>query len=92
MPNFADADERPVRVAASDETPALGSAIHAAVAVGPAKRGYATVGMGAEAMAHRDEHVCPPAPDVLPTYRAPLRRVTLRLGLLRAPTHRRRVQ
>lgn len=47
----ADITARPVRVAASSQTPALGSAMFGAVAAGPELGGYATIVEAAESMA-----------------------------------------
>ena len=56
MQIYADVTGRPFRVSASDQTPALGSAMFGAVAAGPAAGGYATIEDAARAMARlRDE-------------------------------------
>ena len=56
MQIYADVTGRTWRVAASSQTPALGSAMFAAVAAGPAAGGYATIRDAAGRMAHlRDE-------------------------------------
>jgi L-ribulokinase len=56
MQIYADVTGRTWRVAASSQTPALGAAMFAAVAAGPAAGGYATIRDAASRMAHlRDE-------------------------------------
>jgi len=55
MQIYADVTGRSLRVAASAQTPALGSAMFAAVAAGSAAGGYATIQEAAEKMAHLRE-------------------------------------
>jgi L-ribulokinase len=56
MQIYADVTGRTFRIAASAQTPALGSAMFAAVAAGPAAGGYASIEDAAGRMAHlRDE-------------------------------------
>ena len=55
MQIYADVTGRTLRVAASAQTPALGSAMFAAVAAGSAAGGYATIQEAAEKMAHLRE-------------------------------------
>ena len=52
MQIYADVTGRTWRVAASSQTPALGSAMFAAVAAGPDAGGHATIEDAARAMAH----------------------------------------
>ena len=52
MQIYADITGRSWRVAASSQTPALGSAMFAAVAAGPAAGGYASIEDAAQRMAH----------------------------------------
>ena len=60
MQIYADATGREFRIAASAQTPALGSAMFAAVAAGPAAGGYASIEDAAERMAHlRDDTYVP---------------------------------
>jgi L-ribulokinase len=56
MQIYADVTGRTFRVAASAQTPALGSAMFAAVAAGPASGGYASIADATAQMAHlRDD-------------------------------------
>jgi len=56
MQIYADVTGRQMRISASAQTPALGSAMHAAVAAGSAAGGYDTIQAAAKKMAHlRDE-------------------------------------
>jgi L-ribulokinase len=60
MQIYADVTGLPIAVAASGQTPAVGAAMFAAVAAGPAAGGYATIGEAARRMAHlRDEVYVP---------------------------------
>jgi L-ribulokinase len=52
MQMSADITRRPIKVAASRQTPALGSAMFAAVAAGPERGGYSTIVEASAAMAH----------------------------------------
>jgi L-ribulokinase len=57
---YADVTGLPFRVSASDQTPALGAAMFAAVAAGPAAGGYATIQAAALAMARLKDDVYRP--------------------------------
>jgi L-ribulokinase len=60
MQIYADATGRTFRIAASAQTPALGSAMFAAVAAGPQSGGYASIEAAAARMAHlRDDAFVP---------------------------------
>jgi L-ribulokinase len=62
MQIYADVTGRELRVAASSQTPALGSAMFGAVAAGRAEGGYATIEEAAERMARvKDEVIRPNA-------------------------------
>ncbi len=62
MQIYADITGRTWRVAASSQTPALGSAMFAAVAAGPANGGHATIEEAAAVMAHLRDVVYVPDP------------------------------
>jgi len=60
MQIYADVTGRPMRISASEQTPALGSAMHAAVAAGADAGGYATIQDAAKKMARvKDEQYQP---------------------------------
>ena len=60
MQIYADVTGRPMRISASEQTPALGSAMQAAVAAGASAGGYATIQDAAAKMARvKDEHYQP---------------------------------
>jgi L-ribulokinase len=60
MQIYADVTGRPMRISASEQTPALGSAMHAAVAAGAEAGGYATIQDAAKTMARvKDEQYQP---------------------------------
>ncbi len=60
MQIYADVTGRPMLISASEQTPALGSAMQAAVAAGAAAGGYATISDAAAEMARvKDEHYAP---------------------------------
>ncbi len=61
---YADVLRRPVSVATSDQAPALGSAIHAAVAAGV----HADVASAAEAMGRKEQAVFTPDPERADAY------------------------
>jgi L-ribulokinase len=64
MQVYADVTGRPFRISASDQTPALGSAMFAAVAAGPGAGGYATIEEASRAMARlKDERYVPSPAD-----------------------------
>ena len=62
MQIYADATGRMFRIAASGQTPALGSAMFAAVAAGPEAGGYASIQEAAGRMAHLSDEVYEPNP------------------------------
>ncbi len=63
MQIYADATGRTFRIAASAQTPALGSAMFAAVAAGPEAGGYASIEDAAARMAHLRDDTFEPNPD-----------------------------
>jgi len=62
MQIYADVTGRPFRLSASDQTPALGSAMFGAVAAGAAAGGHATIQDAARAMARLKDLVYEPIP------------------------------
>jgi L-ribulokinase len=60
MQIYADVTGRPFRVSASDQTPALGSAMFGAVAAGPSAGGYATIQDASRAMARLKDEIYEP--------------------------------
>jgi len=63
MQIYADVTGRPIRIARSKQTPALGSAMFGAVAAGKEKGGYDTIGEAAENMASLKDIVYRPIPE-----------------------------
>lgn len=70
MQIYADVTGRSYRISATDQTPALGSAMFAAVAAGPAAGGFATIEEASRAMARLRDDVYEPDPTVRPVYDA----------------------
>lgn len=62
MQIYADVTGLPFRISASDQTPALGSAMHAAVAAGAEAGGYASITDASRAMARLRDTVYLPIP------------------------------
>ena len=62
MQIYADVTGRPFRISASDQTPALGSAMFAAVAAGSEAGGYATIEDASRAMARLKDEAYEPIP------------------------------
>ncbi|MFL5715346.1 MAG: ribulokinase [Chloroflexota bacterium] len=65
---YADVTGRTFRISASEQTPALGSAMFAAVAAGPDAGGYATIEAASRAMARVRDTVYTPNPAAQATY------------------------
>jgi L-ribulokinase len=63
MQIYADVTGRPFRISASDQTPALGSAMFAAVAAGAAAGGHATIEDASRAMARLKDVTYEPIPE-----------------------------
>jgi L-ribulokinase len=63
MQIYADVTGKPFRISASDQTPALGSAMFASVAAGAAAGGHASIGAASRAMGRLEEHVYEPIPE-----------------------------
>ena len=70
MQIYADVCGLPIRLAASDQAPALGSAMFAAVAAGPQAGGYDSIVEAAARMAHLSEVSYRPEPAHRATYEA----------------------
>jgi L-ribulokinase len=68
MQIYADVTGRPFRLSASDQTPALGSAMFGAVAAGIEGGGYRTIEEAARAMARLKEHGYEPIAENLAIY------------------------
>ena len=68
MQVYADVTGRTWRVAASAQAPALGSAMYAAVAAGPAAGGYADIAAAAAHMAHLRDEAFEPIPANVAVY------------------------
>jgi L-ribulokinase len=68
MQIYADVVGLPFRVSASDQTPALGSAMFGAVAAGEAAGGHATIEAATRAMARLRDVVYAPIPAHRATY------------------------
>jgi len=70
MQIYADVTNREIRIGASKQTPALGSAIHGAVAAGKARGGYDTVAQAAVEMGRVLDTVYRPIPENVQAYEA----------------------
>jgi len=68
MQIYADVTNREIRISASAQTPALGSAIFGAVAAGSARGGYDSIGDAAKAMAKLKDRVYRPVPENVAIY------------------------
>jgi L-ribulokinase len=68
MQIYADVTGRPFRLSASDQTPALGSAMFGAVAAGAEAGGHATIEDASRAMARLQDRVYRPIPENAATY------------------------
>ena len=62
MQIYSDVTGRPMKISASPQTPALGSAMHGAVAAGAAAGGYDTIQDAAKRMAHLRKEMYKPIP------------------------------
>ena len=69
MQIYADVTERDIKLSASAQTPALGSAMFGAVAAGAAAGGYNDIVDAAAKMAHLKPEVFRPNPATAPVYR-----------------------
>ncbi|KYG34844.1 ribulokinase [Alkalihalobacillus trypoxylicola] len=68
MQIYADVTNRPIKIAASKQTPALGAAMFGAVAAGIEKGGYETIVDAAKAMARVKDEVYTPIPQNVEIY------------------------
>lgn len=68
MQIYADVTGRPFKLSASDQTPALGSAMFGAVAAGADAGGWASIEDAARAMARLKERTYEPNPDATAVY------------------------
>ncbi|WP_059102714.1 ribulokinase [Shouchella shacheensis] len=68
MQLYADITNRPIKIAASTETPALGAAMFAAVAAGEKKGGHSSIVEAATKMAHLKEETYHPNPEHVRIY------------------------
>jgi L-ribulokinase len=70
MQIYSDVTGRPFKISASDQTPALGSAMFGAVAAGKQAGGYDSIFAAAEFMAHLKDKVYEPIPENRAVYDA----------------------
>ncbi|MFN2119121.1 MAG: ribulokinase [Anaerolineales bacterium] len=70
MQIYSDVTGRPFKISASNQTPALGSAMFGAVAAGKAAGGYDSIFAAAECMAHLKDKVYKPIPQNRTAYDA----------------------
>jgi L-ribulokinase len=68
MQIYSDVTGREIKVAASAQTPALGSAMHGAVAAGKGAGGYEGILEAAKQMAHLKDETYRPSPKQQPLY------------------------
>ncbi len=68
MQIYADVTNREIRIAASAQAPAVGSAMHAAVAAGRERGGYDSIVEAAQEMGRVMEHVYRPIPENVKKY------------------------
>ena len=68
MQIFADVTNKPIKVAASKQTPALGAAMHGAIAAGSTKGGYDDINQASQKMAHLEDTMYTPNPENVKIY------------------------
>lgn len=69
MQIYADVTNKPIKIAASDQTPALGAAMFGAVAAGREKGGYETIFDAARVMGKVKDEVYKPIPENVAAYK-----------------------
>jgi L-ribulokinase len=69
MQIYADVTNKPIKISASDQTPALGSAMFGAVAAGKKNGGYDTIFDAAKVMGKVKDDVYKPIPENVETYK-----------------------
>jgi len=68
MQIYADVTNKPIKVAASKQTPALGAAMHGAVAASSEKGGYDDINQASQKMAHLEDTIYKPNPENVKIY------------------------
>jgi len=68
MQIYADVTNKPIKIAASKQTPALGSAMHGAVAAGSKNGGYDDINEASKKMAHLEDKVYQPNKENVKIY------------------------
>lgn len=69
MQIYADVTNKPIKISASDQTPALGAAMFGAVAAGKVKGGHDTIFDAAKVMSKVKDEVFTPIPDNVAAYK-----------------------
>jgi L-ribulokinase len=69
MQIYADVTNKPIKISASDQTPALGAAMFGAVAAGKAKGGYDSIFDAAKVMGKVKDEVYTPIPENVEAYK-----------------------
>ncbi|WP_426350425.1 ribulokinase [Alloiococcus sp. CFN-8] len=69
MQIYSDVTNKPIKISASDQTPALGAAMFGAVAAGKEKGGYDTIFEAAKAMGKVKEEFYTPIPENVEVYK-----------------------
>ncbi len=69
MQIYADVTNKPIKIAASEQTPALGAAMFGAVAAGKAKGGYDSIFEAAKVMGKVRDEVFTPIPENVEAYK-----------------------
>lgn len=69
MQIYADVTNKPIKISASDQTPALGAAMFGAVAAGKEKGGYASIFDAAKVMGKVKDEIYVPIPENVAAYK-----------------------